>query len=253
MAVAHSFYNLPRKPRDRRRRDATAIMAGRFDPLPERDVLTSCLNHIGPYLEVEQDEEERHKRKQEKKLREKEKKRAKAETKAAARRLKEQMGTDALAHASTGGIFAPTSSLTPVASSSSMKFVTRPTIHIPAMQHSFSVTPSPPTSPQFIISTPGSTPGPSISSSTSRTSSKRPRTPYDDEDEMFGDDQSGPSAPKIRKKRSAVKKGWKGWVEGSPEPSEKLINLDAVPVLHERRTRSGKNFDAIGVGKDGWV
>jgi hypothetical protein len=51
----------------------------------------------------------------------------------------------------------------------------------------------------------------------------------------------------------AVKKGWKGWVEGSPPPSEKLINLDAVPVLQERRTRSGKSFDAIGVGKEGWV
>jgi len=56
-----------------------------------------------------------------------------------------------------------------------------------------------------------------------------------------------------RKRRVAVKKGWKGWVEGSPPPSEKLINLDAVPVLQERRTRSGKNFDAIGVGKEGWV
>jgi len=42
------------------------------------------------------------------------------------------------------------------------------------------------------------------------------------------------------KKRAASKKGWKGWVEGSPPPSEKLINLDAVPVLQERRTRSGK-------------
>jgi hypothetical protein len=42
-------------------------------------------------------------------------------------------------------------------------------------------------------------------------------------------------------------------VEGSPPPSEKLINLDAVKVLEERRTRSGKSFDAIGLGKDSWV
>jgi hypothetical protein len=61
------------------------------------------------------------------------------------------------------------------------------------------------------------------------------------------------SSPQQRKKRVAVKKGWKGWVEGSPPPSEKLINLDAVPILQERRTRSGKSFDAIGVGKDSWV
>jgi len=67
-------------------------------------------------------------------------------------------------------------------------------------------------------------------------------------------DPAQPDAtPRPRKKRVAVKKGWKGWVEGSPEPSTKLINLDAVPILRERRTRSGKNFDAISIGKDSWV
>jgi hypothetical protein len=122
----------------------------------------------------------------------------------------------------------------------------RPTIHIATMQRSVSVTPPP------MASSPQSTPEPSISSATSRTSSKRPRTPADD----YPDSETLShyrSAPQPRKKRIAVKKGWKGWVEGSPPPSEKLINLDAVPVLQERRTRSGKSFDAIGVGKDGWV
>jgi hypothetical protein len=128
--------------------------------------------------------------------------------------------------------------------------LSRPTIHIPAMQRSYSITPSPPTSPQFIRFSPDSTRGPSMSSSTSRTPSKRPRTPDDFESLSFGP-QAAPQPP--RKKRIAVKKGWKGWVEGSPEPSHKLINLDAVPILRERRTRSGKNFDAIGVGKDSWV
>jgi hypothetical protein len=56
-----------------------------------------------------------------------------------------------------------------------------------------------------------------------------------------------------RKKRPATRKGWKGWVEGSPPPSQKLIKLDDVQVLEERRTRSGKSFDAIGLGKDSWV
>lgn len=43
-------------------------------------------------------------------------------------------------------------------------------------------------------------------------------------------------------KRRKSKPGWKGWVEidGSPEPKEKLINLD-IPILPlETRTRSGK-------------
>ncbi|KAK7039494.1 hypothetical protein R3P38DRAFT_2899945 [Favolaschia claudopus] len=124
----------------------------------------------------------------------------------------------------------------------------RPSIHIATLQRSVSVTP-PPSSPFMLPSTPASTPGPSNSSSTSRTSSKRPRTPDDYEDFIH----APPKMPVPRKPRAAAKKGWKGWVEGSPPPSEKLINLDAVPVLQERRTRSGKNFDAIGVGKEGWV
>ena len=65
--------------------------------------------------------------------------------------------------------------------------------------------------------------------------------------------QSAPSPAPPRKKRVAVKKGWKGRVEGSPPPSEKLINLDAPVLQQQRRTHSGKNFDAIGVGKESWV
>ena len=38
--------------------------------------------------------------------------------------------------------------------------------------------------------------------------------------------QSVPLPTIPRKKRVAVKKGWKGRVEGSPPPSEKLVNLD---------------------------
>jgi len=234
-----------------RRRDATAIMAGFFDPLPERDVLTSCLNHIGPYYVVERTEEERQRKRMEKRQKDRDRKRKqREEARAADKRLQELAGLPA-AHPSSGSHTAGPSSMAqqPTASSSS-KHVTRPTIHIPAMQRSFSITPSPPSSPHYIRSCSlGSTPGPSMSSSTSRTSSKRLHTPDDDE----GLSLRPPSTPRPRKKRIAVKKGWKGWVEGSPEPSGKLINLDAVPILRERRTRSGKNFDAIGVGKDSWV
>ncbi|ESK87781.1 hypothetical protein Moror_15371 [Moniliophthora roreri MCA 2997] len=85
------------------------------------------------------------------------------------------------------------------------------------------------------------TPDPTLLSLSS-ASSKRPRTPDDDEDMIA----MPPPEPRPRKKRPAVRKGWKGWVEGSPPPSEKLINLDAMPFLQESRTRSGKNFDALG-------
>jgi hypothetical protein len=234
------------------RRNATAVMVGTFDIRPPRDVLTSLLNGVGLYKAVERDEEERHKRKKEKREREKERKRA-------ARALhKALLGSDSNQHAPTDGNFASTSSLpqplpTPRASTSSF-WRARPTIHIPAIQRSVSVTPSPTSSPRPYF-TPGSTPGPSISSSISRSSSKRPRTPEDDEviGSQSSRNQSASLSAPPRKKRVAVKKGWKGWVEGSPPPSEKLINLDAPVLQQQRRTRSGKNFDAIGVGKESWV
>lgn len=233
----------------RQRRSATTVMAGVFDVRPPRDVLTSLLNGVGPYKAVEKDEEARRHRKKEKRERDRERRKEKALLKAL---QFDGGGFNAIAESN----HASTSSLppVPVAASTSSFWRARPAIHIATMQRSVSVTP-PPTSPMQLPSTPDSTPGPSISSSTSRTSSKRPHTP--DDGEEFDSQHHGLSiasaSSQPRKRRVAVKKGWKGWVEGSPPPSEKLINLDAVPVLQERRTRSGKNFDAIGVGKDGWV
>ncbi|KAF8234984.1 hypothetical protein L208DRAFT_1434285 [Tricholoma matsutake] len=232
----------------RQRRSATTVMAGSFDLRPPRDVLTSLLNGVGPYKAVEKDEESRRHRKKEKRERDKERRREKALLKAL---QLDGSGFNATAESN----HASTSSLPPVpaAGNTSSFWHERPAIHIATMQRSVSVTP-PPTSPMLLPSTPDSTPGPSISSSTSRTSSKRPHTPDDGEEfDAQHHTVSALSPHPPRKRRVAVKKGWKGWVEGSPPPSEKLINLDAVPVLQERRTRSGKNFDAIGVGKDGWV
>ncbi|PPR00754.1 hypothetical protein CVT24_000779 [Panaeolus cyanescens] len=233
------------------RRTATSVMAGAFDVRPPRDVLTSLLNGIGPYKEVESDEAKQ-KRRKERKEREREKKKEKA----AAQRLRHtELIGDTACSSSISALNPNSLSLSasaPIASSSTHPaWRARPTIHIPAMQR-LSVTPSPPPSPQRLASTPGSTPGPSISSSTSRSSSKRPHTP-DDHDRYDGFRLTVPLPKPPRKKRAAAKKGWKGWVEGSPPPSDKLINLDSAPVLQERRTRSGKNFDAISVGKDGWV
>lgn len=235
------------------RRTATSVMAGDFDPRPSKDVLTSLLNGVGPNKAVERDEETRQKRRKERREREKERKRSKAEARALLRSLFGVADQDA----STDGKCVSTSSLPQPSptrrSSTSLFWRARPTINIPVVQRSVSITPPPTFSPHPLDLTPDSTPGPSISSSTSRTSSKRPRTPADDE-VIGSQSRTQPAALPAppRKKRVAAKKGWKGWVEGSPPPSQKLINLD-VPVLQERRTRSGKNFDAIGVGKESWV
>ncbi|EGN92859.1 hypothetical protein SERLA73DRAFT_190433 [Serpula lacrymans var. lacrymans S7.3] len=234
-------------PLKRHRRSATSVLAGDFDMCPARDVLTSLLNGVGPYKAVEKEEDLRRTKKKEKRDRDKDKKRPKPVAKPVDKVSEAIANTAPVATAAS-------KSTTPAIQTSSFWLARganhRPTIHIATMQRSVSVTPPP------MAMSPQSTPGPSDSSSTSRTSSKRPRTPDDDED--FDDHPHDGSTqplpqPRQRKKRIAVKKGWKGWVEGSPPPSEKLINLDAVPVLQERRTRSGKSFDAIGVGKDGWV
>lgn len=236
------------KPPKRARRTATTVLAGDFDVRPQRDVLTSLLNGVGPYTPMLRldDDEARRQRKREKKERERERKRARLAAKAHENPTGEPKDAVATAHPTTFSISAPQPS-----AATKAFWGNRPSIQIPAMhQRSVSVTPPPFTSPLLFPSTPASTPGPSNSSSTSRTSSKRPRTPDDYEDLVRAIHER---ALPPRKPRAAAKKGWKGWVEGSPPPSEKLINLDAVPVLQERRTRSGKNFDAIGVGKDGWV
>jgi hypothetical protein len=242
-------------------------MAGIFDARPQRDVLTSVLNGVPLYKAAEQDDKRARQRL--KRQRDKERKRQKRQEMklAAESRALEQYSTDvassSLANTPTTANVGTSSARTliaPIAQPALAYWHDRPVINIASVQRSQSVTPPPPTSPllDHAESTPVSTPGPSISSSTSRTSSKRPRTPDDDEDLLLNPLDSGraPSpapAPPPKKKRVAARKGWKGWVEGSPPPSEKLIQLDAAPILQERRTRSGKNFDAIGIGKDSWV
>ncbi|KAF9010139.1 hypothetical protein BDQ17DRAFT_1001875 [Cyathus striatus] len=253
LVLYYPHHTTPMNPAKRVRRTATSVMAGVFDVRPPRDVLTSLLNGVTPYKEVEGDDEARRARKRERKERHKEKKRAKAIARA---RQHEQLAEAA----QSAPVVAPLASSSSIpqtqsaAASTSSFWRARPTIHLATNQRPPSVTPPSSASSSTADLSPSSTPGP-LSSGTSRTSSKRPHTPDD------GMDLSSPhqtvSAPPLfkqpRRKRVAVKKGWKGWVEGSPPPSEKLINLDAVPILQERRTRSGKSFDAIGVGKDGWV
>ena len=231
-------------PHKRRRRTATSVFAGDFDPRPPRDVLTSLLNGVPRNPVVESPDDMKREKRRDKKARERVKKRAKSAQ-------DEPVNGESGAHHDT----VPPIADVPLHSrdflfdtSSSSAWGSRPVLHLATTQRSVSVTPPP------MPSSPPTTPGPSISSSTSRTSSKRPHTPGDDSD-LDGShaDNSTPQQSRPRKKRPASRKGWKGWVEGSPPPSEKLINLDAVQVLEERRTRSGKSFDAIGLGKDSWV
>ncbi|KAI9509263.1 hypothetical protein F5148DRAFT_1283149 [Russula earlei] len=233
-------------PYKRRRRTATSVLAGDFDPRPQRDVLTSLLNGVPRYSLVESAVDLKRESRRDKKSRESVKKRAKS---AQDEPVNGPSGAhhdivppiaDTTLH-STDFLFDPPSS---------SAWGSRPVLRLATTQRSVSVTPPP------MPSSPPTTPGPSISSSTSRTSSKRPHTPDDDSDfdesHTPMEDQAR-QLPRPRKKRPAARKGWKGWVEGSPPPSEKLIKLDDVQVLEERRTRSGKSFDAIGLGKDSWV
>lgn len=232
----------------KRRRTATSVLAGDFDPRPPRDVLTSLLNGVSPYKPIEGDVEERKKRKEERRAREREQKRIKKQQERAERgpdvARRQSLGVSAIASAS--GQSTP-SRATPVVNNSTSSFWrTRG----PVVQAERSVSPSPP--PDFYNPP---TPGPSIASTTSRTSSKRPHTP-DDGVSLFDHSMGSPplfEEQKPRRKRVATRKGWKGWVEGSPPPSDKLINLDSAPVMRERRLRSGKNFDAISEGQDTWV
>ncbi|THH17559.1 hypothetical protein EW146_g3286 [Bondarzewia mesenterica] len=246
VTLAQSCSTLP--PYKRQRRTATSVLAGVFDPRPPRDVLTSLLNGVPINKDVEETDQARREKRREKKERDKEKKKAKALAKP-----RESPAPAVVQAVPTVGPITPTNNaphrtILPLPEPSSL-WGARPVVHLATIQRSVSVTP-----PPMPESSPPTTPGPSISSSTSRTSSKRPHTPYEDDD--LNNAQSiafNSPEPRPRKKRAAARKGWKGWVEGSPPPSEKLINLDAVTVLHERRTRSGKNFDAIGLGQDGWV
>ncbi|KAI0729855.1 hypothetical protein C8Q72DRAFT_971696 [Fomitopsis betulina] len=266
MAVLMSYHSMPPT---KRRRTATSVLAGDFDSRPPRDVLTSVLNGVPINKEVEKNEEvrrerrrkekeremekekEREREREREKERERERKRAKSDVRPPARVSAPPVASTSIAGASgppMPKISAPVAR--PVASAF---WQARPVIQIANMQRSVSVTPPP------MASSPPTTPGPSVSSRTSGTSSKRPHTPYDDDYDMHSrgrseDSQSpSPSQSRQRKKRTAVRKGWKGWVEGSPPPSEKLINLDVVTILPQRKTRSGKSFDAIGLGADSWV
>ncbi|KIY47389.1 hypothetical protein FISHEDRAFT_74689 [Fistulina hepatica ATCC 64428] len=241
---------ISRPPRLRERRTATSVMAGVFDVRPPRDVLTSLLNGVGPYIAVEHDDaaetvrrsQPRDKRKIAKPLKDKKEKQTKRPWPIDGSARLVRSPSDNAINLSVAKHAKSTSCL-PI-QAHMHTFQVRPTIHI-AAQHSRSVSVTPPPSPTLRSSSPGLTPGPSVSSTTSRRSSKRPHTPNDDDPEFM------PPPPK----KERPKKGWKGWVliDSPPPPSEKLINLDQTPVLKERRLRSGKNFDAISTGKDTWV
>ncbi|KAI0631017.1 hypothetical protein C8Q77DRAFT_1074904 [Trametes polyzona] len=238
----------------KRRRTATSVLAGDFDPRPPRDVLTSLLNGVPTPKPTEEELEARRNRKREKKERQRDKKEKedKKRAKAAAKAADKAVLPVASSSTAPPTLIGASKAAMPIPRTTTSSFwQARPRIDIPNLHRSASFSPPP------MPSSPPTTPGPSLSSRTSATSSKRPYTPDDDMDingrNQSVDSQATEPQKPPRKKRTAARKGWKGWVEGSPPPSEKLINLDVATILPERKTRSGKNFDAIGVGKEGWV
>jgi hypothetical protein len=231
-----------------RRRTATAVLAGEFDEKPPRDVLTSVLNGVPVYEAVEIKPSGV---KEESTVVAGEHGRRRANEASGIGRAHETaapLPPAALAPSTrvAASFHAPStssrqSSGTPRASPAiGLAANGRPAIHMITSQRSRSVTPPPPIMPPSPISTPE----PSMNSS-SRASSKRPRTPDDDEELDTRPGTSTSPLPRPPKRRRAVaRKGWKGWVEGSPPPSEKLINLDHAVILTNRRTRSGRNLDS---------
>lgn len=275
---AHSALARPTPPLKRRRRTATSVLAGDFDPRPQRDVLTHLLNGVRPYRppltpeELIEKEVAREKRRERERLGEAERERRRKEKRGLRDSMKDRLTADEL--------YGSSSKSKRRESNGPRDFWSgRPSVSSDATPDELS----------------------DDDSCMSQPSSKRPYTPPDDE--MRFDSSAGPSrkrshhpsstgrrpgrpAKKKRvvidvdaytgsggyftdsdghirrrepKKRVAHKKGWKGWVayeelgpEEAPDPS-KLIELDRAIVLEDRRTRSGKNFDAISEGKDSWV
>jgi hypothetical protein len=217
-----------------RRRTATAVLAGEFDEKPPRDVLTSVLNGVPAYDAVESRKKEGGE--EEMPAVSRVQRDAHGANGTDGKRANVSLPSNAPAH-----VAHVAASIGALSSSSRQSSGTpRPSAFARVIERSRSVTPPPP----IMLPSPVSTPAPSTTAS-SRASSKRPRTPDDDEELAS---HPGPSISPIarppKRKRGVARKGWKGWVEGSPPPSDKLINLDHAIILTNRRTRSGRNFDS---------
>jgi len=277
---AHTALARPAPPLKRRRRTATSVLAGDFDPRPQRDILTSLLNGVKPYRppmtqgELREKEARREKRREREQM--EEARRLERRNEIVTQRENTKIKTNHREKTSSSSKYQSHN-----AHGRKDFWSGRPSI-------GSDVTPDDLSDHSSYISHP---------------SSKRPYTPPDDEMESHAIDgpshqrldpnahsarRPGRPAKKRRshisherygldgqpnpemesgeshvrkepRKRVAHRKGWKGWVafdeldpEATPDPT-KLIELDRAVVLEDRRTRSGKNFDAIGEGKDTWV
>ncbi|VDB90979.1 unnamed protein product [Peniophora sp. CBMAI 1063] len=233
------------RPLKRRRRTATSVMAGDFDPRPRRDVLTSVLNGVPPNPEAENLGWEEKKRPERviqdiaaasPEIAKKRRGRPpKARPSAPHARLATPISAVAPAAAANPVISTPTP-VRPLAGTpfDTTSFGGRTVIQMLSQGRARSLTPPP------MPSSPPTTPGPSISSSTSQVSSKRLNTPDD-----LDMPPPAPPQPKERKRRESARKGWKGWVEISDdeEDTSKRIKLDdPVVILKEKRLRSGREL-----------
>jgi hypothetical protein len=131
-------------PHKRRRRTATSVLAGDFDPRPPRDVLTSLLNGVPRYAAVESTDDMKRERRRDKKARESVKKRAKSAQ-------DEPVNGESGAHRDTVPSIADTtlhSNDFLFDPSSSSAWGSRPVLRLATTQRSVSVTPPPmPSSP----------------------------------------------------------------------------------------------------------
>ncbi|KAI0035830.1 hypothetical protein K488DRAFT_82720 [Vararia minispora EC-137] len=264
MAVMLSDHPSYCPPNKKRRRTATSVCAGDHDPRPRRDVLTSMVNGVPPSPEAEMRGIENGRRglpylpvrtAVESSPSGSGKKRGRPPKVRPAPPAADVSAPAPAPVKTLASVSIPTSATPKLPAASPPAFDpsiygTRPHVHLPQDHRSRSFSPpnmGPPSRP--------STPGPSISSSTTRTSSKRPHTPDDGFlIPAFRDASSSTPEPTIseqpmkrppRKKRNtALRKGWKGWVEISEdeeEASTKLISSEAPLILSaERRTRSGR-------------
>jgi hypothetical protein len=276
----HTALARPAPPLKRRRRTATSVLAGEFDPRPERDVLSSVLNGVKPYRPplTERDLEEKRARKDRRREREKledarreQRRREKAQEREHSKhKTLDREASSSASKSKPHDLQGPKDFWSGRPSMTSDATPDDLSDHSSSMSYPSSKRPYTPPDEEMGLNAAS---GPSHYRSEARPNgTRRPGRPAKkkrpvvsiEPHELNGQtiiDVDMESAPRREpKKRVAHKKGWKGWVaydelnpeEAGPDPN-KLIELDRAIVLEDRRTRSGKNFDAIGEGKDTWV
>ncbi|KAF9043601.1 hypothetical protein BDZ89DRAFT_1059512, partial [Hymenopellis radicata] len=228
------------------RRTATAVMAGAFDRRPQRDVLTSLLN-VGPDNYDDEEEENLV-----------EASSSKLPTKdsfwrerrdSGKRKGKDRATEERPRHTSFSKSATPIARMTPLVATqplASTSYTSRPSINVVRSGRAASRTPS---------VSPESTPGPSDSSSISRTSSKRPRTPRDDEDFPMPLPKPVPHARFRKPRERAGRAGSRSMLRSLRLQRGSLIStrLSSSASVHSAVARSSTASRAVPTGRMKWL